>query len=480
MTEQPTERVESVPLVVDLDGTLLRTDTLWESVVHLAKHRWTSLWLLPVWVLRGKAYFKHRVATIVDLPVETLPFNEPLISLLRFERAKPRRLLLATAANTKIAHAVASHLKLFDEVLASDSELNLSRSNKLAMIQHVLGGKPFDYAANDRDDLPVWRCARRAVLVNPKPSVLMQARSLTEIERVFADPDVGVKPYLRAARLYQWPKNLLVFLPLLAAHRVTELPLLGKTVLAFFAWSLCASAVYVSNDLLDLSNDRQHPKKRLRPLASGAIPLVHGLIMIPILLILSGALGLLLNRDFAMALGLYFAITFAYSTLIKRVMLLDVTTIAGLYTLRVIGGSAVIDVTPTFWLLAFSMFLFLDLALVKRYADLVISRENGRLGLDGRDYQVRDLPLLIGLGTSASYLAVVILALYVNSAEIHGMYRHPTVVWLLCPILLYWTSRVWMKAVRGEMHHDPLIFAMQDRSSWIMAVLGLLVLAFAL
>ena len=479
MTVQMDSVADNVPLVVDLDGTLLRTDSLWESLLLLARRRWYALGLIPIWLLRGKAYFKWRLAELVDLPVASLPYNEPFLTFLKAEQARHRRLILATGANEKIAHAIAAHLGLFDHVLASDQTVNLSGSNKLARIQTLLAGRSFDYAGNDRIDLSVWHRARRAILVNPTKSALLHAPRLTQVEKVFSDRRRGVVSYLHALRLYQWPKNFLVFLPILTAHLVTEWPLLIQAVLAFLAWSLCASAVYVLNDLLDLTADREHPKKRTRPFAAGIIPLAHGVALIPLLLVGSFSLGLLLPHRFVVVLGLYFIITIAYSAFIKQVMFLDVVVIAGLYTLRVHGGAEAIGVTLTFWLLAFSMFLFLNLALVKRYADLVVLRAYGKLGLDGRDYQVGDMPLLISLGSSAGYLAVLVLALYVNSSDVHVIYGYPKALWLLCPILLYWSSRMWVKSVRGEMHHDPLIYALQDRASWIVLACSILVVAFA-
>ena len=474
-----TSSVRDVPLIVDLDGTLLRTDSLWESIFLLARRRWYVLGLIPVWLLRGKAYFKWRLAELVDLPVASLPYNEPFLTFLKAERARPRRLILATGANEKIAHAIAAHLGLFDQVLASDPTINLTGSNKLARIQTLLAGQSFDYAGNDQVDLSVWRLARRAILVNPTKAALLHAPRLTQVEKVFSDRRCGVVSYLHALRLYQWPKNFLVFLPILTAHLVTEWPLLIQAVLAFLAWSLCASAVYVLNDLLDLTADREHPKKRTRPFAAGIIPLDHGMALIPLLLVASFSLGLLLPHGFLVVLGLYFIITIAYSAFIKQVMFLDVLTIAGLYTLRVVGGGEASGITPTFWLLAFSMFLFLNLALVKRYADLVVLQAHGTLALAGRDYHVSDMPTLMSLGASAGYLSVLVLALYVNSPDINSMYSHPKVVWLLCPILLYWSSRIWITTVRGEMHHDPLIYAMRDWASWLVLACGLMVLAIA-
>ncbi len=475
-----TSYVHDVPLVVDLDGTLLRTDSLWESLLLLARQRFYALGLIPVWLLRGKAYFKWHLAELVDLPVADLPYNEPFLTFLKAERARSRRLILATGATEKIARVISAHLGLFDHVLASDQTVNLSGSNKLAKIESVLAGRPFDYAGNDRIDLIVWRRARRAILVNATKSVLLHAPQLTQVEKIFAEKSCGVMSYLRGLRLYQWPKNFLVFLPILTAQLVTESPFLMRSFLAFFAWSFCASAVYVLNDLLDLTTDRKHPKKRTRPFAAGIIPLAHGIALIPLLLVISYSFCLLLPQRFVVVLGLYFILTIAYSTFLKKVMSLDVVVIAGLYTLRVVGGAEAIGVMPTFWLLAFSMFLFLNLALVKRYADLVVLQANGKLGLDGRDYHIGDMPTLISLGSSAGYLAVLVLALYVNSSDVHVIYSHPKVLWSLCPILLYWNTRMWMKSVRGEMLHDPLIYALQDRASWIVLACSILLVAIAI
>lgn len=471
---------ETVPLVVDLDGTLLRTDSLWESLVLLAKDRWYAVFLLPLWLFQGKASFKWRLAQVVDLSVANLPYNESFLAFLKKERERSRCMILATAANEKIAQSIAAHLGLFDQVLASDRNLNLSGNNKLAKIQSLLGGQAFDYAGNEEADLIIWSCARRALLVNPTSSALSGASRLARVENVFTDKTYGLIPYLRVLRLYQWPKNLLVFLPLLTAHLMTEWNPIWQAMLAFVSWSLCASAVYVLNDLWDLPSDREHPKKRTRPFAAGGIPLSHGVCLIPILLLLSFSLSLLLPQRFLVVLGIYFIMTTAYSFSIKKIVLLDVTTIAGLYTLRVIGGAEAISVTPTFWLLAFSMFLFLHLALVKRYADLIVLQAYGKLGAEGRDYKVIDLPTLLSLGGSAGYLSVLVLALYVNSSDIQTLYQHPKAIWLLCPLLLYWNSRMWMKSARGEMHHDPLIYALRDKASWIVAACGFAILTIAI
>lgn len=476
----PAASSQHIPLVVDLDGTLLRTDTLWESLLILAKRRWTALFLLPFWLLEGKAAFKWRIAEAIELPTATLPQQEAFVAHLRQVRAEGRTLVLATAATEKIARSVARDFDLFDHVLASDERTNLSGSRKLAAIRALLGEVEFDYAGNDRADLPIWRAARRAILVDPTRAAAAGAPALTTVEATFASPGGGIGAHLRGLRPQQWAKNVLVFLPLFAAHRATEMELVGKALLAFASWCLCASAVYVLNDLFDLAADREHPTKRSRPFASGVVPIPRALAMIPLLLAASAWLALAVGIPLFLLVALYLVINVAYSGFIKRIMLLDVVVLAGVYTLRVISGAAAVDVRPSFWLLAFSMFMFFDLALIKRYADLVVLQSAGKTELGGRDYQVRDLPLLLSLGSTSGLMAVLVLALYVNSPEIEVMYRRPELVWLLCPILLYWTARIWMKAVRSEMPTDPLVYALRDRASWILGVLCVVVLWSAL
>lgn len=466
---------DDVPLCVDLDGTLVRTDLLVESYLRLVSTNPVLGLRALLWLRHGRAYFKHRIAQLVTLDVQRLPYHPEFLEYLHRQRERGRTLVLATASNRSLAEEVARQLQLFDLVIASDSTVNMAGTVKAETLRAQFGKTGFDYAANARADLRVWTHARRAVLVNPLPGVSRTVGKFATVERVFRDKDGRMSKYLEAMRPHQWLKNILVFVPLVAAHQVADPALVANAVLAFLAFGLCASSTYVLNDLMDVAADRAHPRKRHRPFASGKIPVRHGpLIALPLLL---GGAGIawLLPSGFAAALGLYVLTTLLYSFWLKSVVLLDVVVLAGLYTIRIIAGGAAVAIAPSFWLLAFSMFLFLSLAIVKRYSELselakVQEHENR---VRRRGYRRRDLDTLGTLGGSSGYLAVLVLALYLNSEDVSITYTHPRVLWLLCPLLLYWIGRVWVLAGRQSMRDDPLLFALGDRVSWLVAILVL-------
>ncbi|MFO1517289.1 MAG: UbiA family prenyltransferase [Lysobacterales bacterium] len=459
------------PLCVDLDGTLLRTDLLLESVLALLRRQPAWALALPLWLLRGRAHLKRQIAARVELDPALLPYDERVLDWLRGERAH-RALVLCTAADARLASGVGDHLALFDAVIASDGARNLAGAHKAQALAERYGSRGFDYAGNESRDLAVWRQARRAVVVNAAPGLAAAAAAACEVEREFPRQDAGLRGWIRALRLHQWLKNLLVFLPLLAAHHALDLAALGRAGLAFLAFGLCASGVYLLNDLLDLDADRRHPRKRLRPFAAGTLPLQHGLVAAPLLTFGAFALALWLAPRFALVLGGYYTLTLAYSLLLKRIVMLDVVVLAALYTVRIVAGGVATSTPLSFWLLAFSMFLFLSLAMLKRYTELRGLLQQGRQQASGRGYDVEDLPLLQSLGGASGYLAVLVLALYINSAASEALYHHPQVLWLLCPLLLYWVSRAWVIAHRDAMHDDPLVFAARDRVSWLVLALA--------
>ncbi len=468
---------DDIPLCVDLDGTLIKSDILVESFFALLKHNPFFALLVPFWLLKGKAYLKHQIASRAELDVSTLPFHHDFLEYLREQHAKGRRLVLATASNDKFAKQIALHLGLFEAVHASDELTNLSANKKLHRLCEYYGNKLFDYAGNARADLKIWPHARRAIIVNPEPGVQAAAQNVGNVEHCFDDRSQMYKNYLRALRPHQWSKNLLVLVPLLASHQIGAPFMMWSAALAFLAFSLCASSVYLLNDLLDLPADRRHARKRQRPFASGAIPPVNGALLIPLLLAVAVGIALLLPVEFLVVLIGYYVLTVAYSLWLKSKVLFDVLVLAALYTLRIIAGAAAISVAPSFWLLAFSMFLFLSLAMVKRYTELDGLKESGRDTIAGRGYQATDLHTLNSLGGSSGYLAVLVLALYINSDDVKRMYSHPQLIWLLCPILLYWVSRLWLAAARGKMHDDPVVFAFRDNvSRWIAVIVIAIVL----
>ncbi len=467
------------PLCVDLDGTLVRTDLLIEAVLALLKQNPLNALLLPLWLLKGKTHLKQQIAARVDLDPTRLPYDQPLLDYLRTEKVSGRELILATASHRKYAEQVACHLGLFDEVLATDAEANLSGTGKRDRLVARFGTGGFDYAAAGVSDLAVWSHAGAAIVVNAPPRVPDQVRGVTRIEVVLASPPPRPVDYFKAIRLHQWLKNLLVLVPLALAHQLDQPMLLLQATLAFLAFGLCASSVYLLNDLLDLPADRAHPTKRYRAFAAGTLPIRHGLALIPILLVAALALALLLPVSFLGSLALYYGLTCAYSLRLKRMVLLDVFTLTVLYTLRVIAGAAATGVVPSFWLLAFSMFLFLSLALVKRYAELLLIQQGERQDETvGRGYRLVDLETLSQFGITSGYLAVLVLVLYINGDTVSAQYRHPEVIWLLCPLFLYWISFIWLLARRGRMHEDPVLFAIEDRRShWLFALMALIVWA---
>lgn len=460
-----------IPLCVDLDGSLVRTDTLYESILALIKQSPWSLLLLPQWLLRGKAYFKSQIAQRVSLNYALLPYHEEFLRWLQIQEQQQRELVLVTAADQKIATGVAAHLKIFGLVLASDGEENLSGERKRARLTELFGDKRYDYAGNERTDIPVWRSAREAVVISSDAALIAAAGKQAVVSKTFSGSSSSLMTWLKALRLHQWVKNLLVFLPLLLSHKIMALPLLGQALWAFLAFSLCASSVYILNDLLDLEADRQHPRKRLRPFASGVLELRKGIWLAPVLLVMAFVVALNLPLQFIAVLAVYYLSTLLYSLYLKHLALIDVMTLAGLYTLRIIAGAAATGIVPSFWLLAFGMSIFLSLGITKRFTELTLVKNNGGGNVAVRGYLADDLPLLRNLGASAGYSSVLVLALYINSSASQLLYPQPYWLWLLCPLLLYWISRVWLLAHRGRMHDDPIVFALRDRVSMIVVAL---------
>ena len=471
---------QSTRLVVDLDGTLLKTNLLLECLLALIKAKPQYIFVLPIWILRGKAYFKQQVACRASLDVSVLPYREELLDYLKAQRTEGRSIVLASAYDVQIARQVADYLKIFDAVFAADGRSNFSSASKRDCLVSEFGEKGFDYAGNDRHDLVVWSSVRGAILVNPTMLVTSGVKRVAQVDRVFEDRRKDRLDYLKPFRLQQWLKNFLVFVPLLAAHRFDEMVLSGRVLLAFLSFGCFASAGYLINDLFDLQADRHHPRKRFRSFAAGELPLSYGLAMLPALLGLGYLAGTLVSSLFVCAVLIYFALNLTYSLYVKKVVLLDVIVLAGLYTMRIMAGSAAIAVWPSQWLLAFSTFLFFSLALVKRYGELVIMRTIDGDGAKARGYELGDGELLAAMGTASGYVAVLVLALYINSDKAQVLYGRYELMWFLCPLLLYWISHAWLVAHRGKMPDDPLVFALSDRVSLILGLLMLAVTVLAL
>ncbi|MDH2078405.1 UbiA family prenyltransferase [Pseudomonas atacamensis] len=467
----------NTPLVVDLDGTLLRSDLLLETGLAFVRHRPLKALRLFKWLVKGKAALKANLARAVDIDVTVLPYDPAVLDLVNSARNSGRKVVLATASHISLAERIAEHLGIFDQVLASDEKVNLSSHRKRDLLVENFGVKGFDYVGNSSDDLSVWEVARDAYVVNPERGVERRAQAIGNVKRVMLSNVAGVKDWRKALRLHQWMKNILIFVPLLAAHQLGNYLLIWQGVLAFLFFGLCASSVYLLNDLLDLADDRHHGTKRFRPFASGRLSISSGIMVFPVLLIgaFAGA-ALFLPWAFVATLVAYYILTFAYSLWLKRQMAVDVIALAALYTLRIIAGAAAFGLELTFWILAFSMFMFLSLALVKRYAELGEARRKGLTQKTrGRGYYPGDLEMISSLGASSGYLAVMVLALYIHDQATTSLYAHPQIIWLACPLLLFWVTRVWMLTHRGQMHDDPVVFAIRDRVSLMVGALFCLV-----
>jgi 4-hydroxybenzoate polyprenyltransferase len=455
------------PLCVDLDGTVVKSDTLMDSLLLLLRSRPLDTLRVPLWLLRGKAAVKAEVGARVALDVRHLPYNRSVVEYLEVQRGEGRRLYLATGADQILAERIADHLGLFDGVLASDGSTNLTAGNKLDGLRTTFGDEGYDYIGNAGPDLPLLQHAGTAMIANPTPALRTRLRSRgITVDREFQDRQSPVKAVLKALRLHQWAKNILIFVPMLLAH-VLRAGVFADAAIAFVSFSLCASSTYIANDLLDIESDRRHPRKRNRPFAAGDLSVLTGVLIGAVLL--GGAIAIaaaFLPLRFLLWLFLYILGTLSYSLVLKRVVLVDVIVLAGLYTVRLLAGAAATRVEISPWFAAFSVFLFLSLAMVKRFSELQNTRARGQAIANGRGYQLGDIEQLRSFGTSNASAAVLVFLIYVGiSHDVNGLYHHPDRLWLIAPLMIYWLSRVWLLASRGELDEDPVIFAVTDRIS---------------
>jgi len=462
------------PLVVDLDGTLTPTDTLWESLVRLVKLHPGALLSLPFWLLRGRAHFKERVARSAGWSGEGVPLREELLAYLQEQKKAHRKIVLATAAHAPIAETIAKRVGLFDAVIASDGRVNLKGRNKLDAIKEKVGER-FVYAGDSRADIPIWSAAEGAILVGTSAALRRTVAQLSPLEREFGSGPGGWRLWLRAIRVHQWLKNILIFVPLLTSFSLFDDGRLGLAALAFIAFSLAASATYLINDLWDLDSDRSHPRKRDRPLASGAIGIPQALVAAVALMLAASAVALAVGYRFAFLLLVYVVLTSAYSWTLRRFVVLDVLTLACLYMIRIVSGAVAIGVAVSSWLLAFSGFLFFGLALVKRCAELVTLGQNETTASTGRNYYVSDLRVLWPMGVGASMCSVVVFGLFISWPDTGVRYASPELIWLAALGLIYWLARLWIKTSRGEMHDDPMVFAARDLNSRINILIMVLI-----
>jgi len=461
--------------VVDLDGTLIASDSLLESLLRMCRLKPLGLLEVPGWMMQGRALLKRRLAENGELDPKALPYRPRVLELIKSAREQGRPIILASACNKAIAHAVAEHLGLFDDVIASDGKTNCRDTTKLAHIREAIktlenppADAGFDYVGDSKHDLPIWREAETAYTVDAKPSVAHAAKGKRETIELLPRQGGNALALLRGMRIHQWIKNVLLLVPLVLAHQAEDMSKWGALAVAFLAMGMCASAVYLVNDLLDLRADRLHPTKCRRPLASGALRIPIAVAAAPMLVVVAAALAwLMLPPMFVGVLLIYTASAWFYSLFVKGKSILDVVWLACLYCVRIIAGGVAVGVDSSAWLLAFALFMFLSLAFAKRYSELRLLADEGREQAEGRAYQTQDQQILSMMGIGSGYMAVLVLALYINSDKVTTLYHDPHALWIACPMILYWVSRLWMRAHRRLLKDDPLLFALTDRVSYL-------------
>ena len=454
------------PLCVDLDGTLVATDTLAESFLGLLKTApWKLFALLAAW-MGGRPKLKRFMARNAPVDPTTLPYREEVLEEIRRARDDGRRVLLVTASDQGTADLVAGHLALFDEAIGSNGENNLKAQHKADYLTSRFEAGGFQYIGDSRADLPVWKAANDAIMVWPSSRTRMAAERSVPKARVLSERPSQWKAAVRELRPHQWAKNVLLFVPLYFSHQYTDLHLVFTAVMAFLSFCFCASSIYVLNDLVDLPSDRQHRTKSLRPLAAGTLSIPSGIVLSAGSLALAVTLAaIFVNSAFVLVLFGYVVLTTAYTFVLKQRMIVDVLTLASLFTYRVFAGGVAVSVSLSPWLLAFSIFFFTSLAFVKRYAELIQIKGDPTQSLKGRDYVPADLPIIASAGPAAGLIAVLVFALYINSPTMVVYYSRPEALWGICLILVYWIIRIWFLAARNQMHDDPVLFAVKDRIS---------------
>ena len=467
-----------IPLVVDVDGTLIKSDLLFESALQMAARRPFQLWRIALWLAKGKAALKTSLADFGDPSIGNVPLREEIVELIRLAQRQGRPVYLASASDRRLVEQLAHRLGGISGVFATDGPVNLAGIAKAECLTAHFGRGKFDYVGDANVDFPVWQCARRVLALTHGAS--FEQRLL----RAFPDADIVARPrpqvhdYVRALRPHQWAKNALIFLPLIAGHFLAPGHLIAA-VIAFVSFSMAASSAYLINDLLDLPGDREHPRKRERPIAAGNVSAKHAVALAALLALCALGAAFPLPVEFVVVLSVYWIATLGYSVVLKRKIVVDVVMLGSLYTLRVLAGVAAIGTTTSEWLLMFCLFLFLALAIVKRCSELIARQRAGLGAPAGRGYRFEDLRALFAFGAAAGYGAVLVVTLYLASPDVRALYDHPDRLWLICPVLLYWVTRMFMLSNRGDLHDDPLVFALTDRISWASGACIVAVLAAA-
>lgn len=458
-----------LPLVLDLDGTLIRTDLLVEGIVTAFFKRPLALIAALPLALVNRAKFKHRIAAIVDIDTDSLPVNSDLVAYAEREQQKGREIHLYTAASQSLAESVARRFGFFSSVVGSSETVNLKSNRKRdALVERFPGG--FVYAGDAHADLSVWQASDAAVLVDTSTYVQRAVvASGKTVEATFTTVESPLKSWRKALRLHQWAKNLLVFVPLLLSHQYFDIPVVLECVAAFFIFSVSASGTYILNDLSDLSADRRHKIKYKRPFAAGKLNLLAGL-SVSILLITGGlAVSTLISAGFCVALSAYLFVTLCYSFGLKKIPLLDVMILAILFTLRLVMGTEASDAGYSEWLLTFSMFFFLSLSMAKRFVEVDAKSDSPDGAISGRGYRRDDRSFISTMGQAAGVASILILVLFLRDDAFKvDIYHNKLFLWGIPVFMALFLGRLWLLATRKELNQDPVAFAVKDQISYLL------------
>lgn len=465
--------MNNLPLCVDLDGTLIKADMMFDSVALLIKKNPFYLFIIPFWLSRGKLFLKEQLIKNVHQDIDNVPINQDVVDYLIDEKKNGRNIILVTATMQNYADEFKEKFDFFDEAVGSKGGINLVGIQKAEYLKNRFGDRGFDYIGDSSKDLYVWKFAANALIVGNNQEIIDKAKQISNVIKIWEDDNESkISIIYRQLRVYQWVKNLLIFLPALLAHNL-ELSTYFNLILSFFSFSFVASSIYIFNDLMDLNSDRNHEIKKNRPIAAGKFKISDAFIYSFFLMIVGILISAFVNSSFMIVLIIYIISTFAYSIYLKKIYIIDIITLAVLYTLRLIAGSATSGEIISEWFAAYSLFFFFSMGALKRFTELKNSKKEK---LSGRGYLSDDIDLIKSMGISSSLISVLVMVLYINSSTISQLYPNPKFLYLIIPILLHWVLRVWILADRSLMNEDPIVFGIKDKSSYISAILIFVIL----
>ncbi len=465
---------EAEIICVDLDYTLISTDILVEQIVLYLKKKPTAIFLTPFWLLKSKQYLKEKLSENVQLEYAELPYRDEVLSFLKQEKEKGRRLVLVTASNIQIAQDINNHLKLFDEVYGSDYNFNLKGKNKAKFLERKFGKGNFIYIGDSIADLPIWKIAKKSILVSNSRIINLLLQKRKNFSGNLLNYRTKIEDFSRLIRVHQWIKNLLIFLPLLLAHEFNNISIIGKSILAFISFSFVASSVYIFNDIVDIRNDRNHPSKKHRPIPSGVTSAYTGLFVCFLLLTIGIVVAFSVSNEFTLTCIMYVLLNFVYSFFAKRIPIADIFLLSTFYVLRIIAGSLATGIPVSNWLLAFSIFFFLSLATLKRYVELNLIA-NSEKNMYGRPYNIDSSNFFQILGINSAFASIIVLILYINSEKVNTLYKSPSLLWFDAFLLLFWLAMLWNYAKNKSIDHDPILVILKNPTFLFTLVLMIII-----